>query len=188
MGRRVAIALAALSLAIAAAAHGAKGYRSVLSGATRSGKLYSAMTWDAKIIWHATFMDDEMRAAYGARAIRLKHMDDGEAAAFLDDEAYRQSRAWEFYIGMYAKKDYKEFSMDSDSFWKIGLATESGGELKPISIEPIPVSPFEREMFPYLDRWSRLYRVSFPKVPLGERFSLTMMSVVGESTLTWHSR
>lgn len=160
-------------------------FRSARRYATQNGRMFNFETWDAKLIWHATFFSEKLRNAYINKTIVLKHMNEEEALFFREDEERRQTRGWDFFIGTYTKKDYKKFSSDTDTFWKIRLTTESGEEVEPESIESIAITPYEKIIFPYLTRWSKAYRVTFPKVEIGSRFSLTMMSVVGESKLNW---
>ena len=55
--------------------------------------------------------------------------------------------------------------------------------ISPESVERVPITPYERKMFPYLDRWSKGYFVVFPKADIGGRFELRLESVAGGSTL-----
>lgn len=163
-------------------------YRAELRLASHNGRLFNFETWDAEIIWHATFFSDNFRRAFKERHISINHLDDAEADSFLADEARRQARGWDFFIVMYAKKEYKPFTIETDSFWKMRLTTSSGEIVKPESVDAIPNSPYVKAMYSHLNRWSKCYRVTFPKVDLGDSFELTMESVVGASTLKWRVR
>lgn len=185
MGKRFAAVIIFAALIISS---GCTKYSMELKRATESGRFFSVDTWDAKLIWHATFFDDEYRQTLIDYYTDLNRHEPEEAQRFADDMAYRAERGWEFVIGMYTKRDYRDFSMDADSFWKLYLKTESGEEIKPIEIEQLPSSPYQYTMFPYLDRWSRAYRVVFPKVELGKKFQLILHSVVGESTVTFKNK
>jgi hypothetical protein len=184
MGRHIAACAAAAALLILAGQASA-GYGMKVSGATETGRVYHANNWDAEIIWHATFMSDRFRQAYEQRYAKLNHFDQYGALQFAAEQDLRQRRGWEFYIGIYTKDRYKEFTTYEDSFWKIKLVTGLGEEVAPITVEQVPITPLEENLFPYLDRWSRLFRVVFPKVALGDRIELTAYSVIGESTLKW---
>lgn len=187
MGRRLAAVVLTIALLAAAgtAAAAEKTYRSALRQVTHNGRLFSFETWDAKIIWHATFFSGAFREAFVRRHVAVNHLDDVEAALFAADQEQEQARGWEFFLTFYTKKEYKKFSTDYDSFWKVFLTTASGEIVKPESIDPIPITPYVQVMTPHVNRWTKAYRVTFPKVPLGDAFSLTINSVVGESTLTW---
>lgn len=184
MGKRVAaffLILIALSLSGVAWA----GYYWELGKATRSGRLYSFETWDVNLMWHATFFNDNFRQAYEKRYAAKNHMDDAEKVFYVSEQERIQDSAWEFFISFYVKKDYKKFSMEADSFWHIHITAADGTKIDPIEIESIPITPYVKVMHPFLTRWSKAYRVRFPKVGLGDEFSLSLESVVGKSTLTW---
>ena len=164
------------------------GYRAELTRASHNGRLFSFETWDAKLIWHATFFSDRFRQSYDEEYAGVNHMDEAEAAQFFASEERRQANGWDFFISFYTKKDYKKFSTDSDTFWSIRLTTASGEVVKATEIEAIPVSPYQLVMFRHLNRWSKAYRVTFPKVDLGDEFTVTIESVVGESSLKWKNK
>lgn len=158
-------------------------YRSQLRKVTDRGRVYSLHDFDARLVWHASFFSDDFRREYEEKHIDIHHLDQEDADRFIAEQDYRQKEGWDFFIGFYAKADYKRFMTGKDSFWKLYLITEKGEKIKPSSFEMIPVSPYERIMFPYLNRWSKAYRITFPKVELGKKFELFLHSVVGESTL-----
>lgn len=160
-------------------------YTNDLKRVTRKGQMYNYTTWDAKIIWRATFFDDQFRREFAKKHAAIKYMGPLETAEWMADQQYIQEREWDFIVVLYSKKDYKKFSMDPDSFWEALMTTADGETVYPKSIEQISITPYEKVMFPYIDRWSKIYRVSFPKVALSKDVSLTMRSIVGQSTLTW---
>lgn len=184
MGRRL-IALVVMVLALSAGVEARAGYRNELRRATKSGRMYSVTTWDAKLMWHATFLGDRFRRAFEKKHVKIEHLGPLQAARFVSEQEYRHAEGWDFFVGFYTKSEYKKFSSEPDSFWKIFITTETGEAVHPRAIEMIPISPYEEIMYPYLTRWSKAYRVTFPKVGLGKKFSLTLQSVVGESTLKW---
>jgi hypothetical protein len=184
MGKRL-IAIATVLCVTLTAGKAFAVYSGDLRRATKSARIYSPETMEAKLIWHATFFSNEFRRSFERKHVKIHHMGALEAARFVQEEEYRQGRGWDFFIGFYTKDDYKKFSNEPDTFWRIQLKTANGEVVAPTSIEMIPVGPYERIMYPYLNRWSKGYRVTFPKVVLGRRFSVTLMSIVGQSTLTW---
>lgn len=184
MGRRLAAAV----LIAAAALHAepaVAGYGQSLRQATRNGRIFNLETWDANLIWHATFFSDSFRPKFAEKHVAIHRMNALEAADAAAELGRRQAAGWDFFISFYTKKDYKSFSIEPSSFWKIRLITQSGEVLRPDSIDMIPITPYERVMYPHINRWSKAYRVTFPKVDLGDEFELTLHSVVGESTVTW---
>lgn len=180
------IVILVISFIVAGLAFDAQaGYRLELKKATEKGQLYDGTTWDAKVIWHATFFGDSFRAAFAKKHAKIHHMGPVESARWLGEQGNLQEKSWEFIVSLYTKKDYKEFSMYPDSFWEIYLTTADGEIIHPESIEQVPDSPYERLMFPHIDRWAKIYRVAFSKESLGKNISLTLQSIMGKSTLKW---
>ncbi|MBI4125971.1 MAG: hypothetical protein HY465_00605 [Deltaproteobacteria bacterium] len=166
----------------------AASYRGELRKVTERGRIYTAENFDAKLIWRASLFTDTYRHAHEQRHIEVNHLGPIEAARWVAEAEKRQAETWEFFVALYAHDEAKEFSLQPDSFWKVILTTSQGEELRPTSIEMIPVSPYISVMYPYVDRWSRTYRVVFPKTDLGGRTKLTLQSVLGTSTLSWRVR
>jgi hypothetical protein len=186
MGRRLAaIAVAIAVLTTAAGAGAGWTYNRAIGKASKSGKIYDPGTWEARLIWYATFFDDDFRDAFDKRHLQITHISGDNATNFLEEQQRIQQTTWTFFVTMYTKEPYKKFTAFEDSFWKISLTTGTGETVAPISVDNFPVDPYAITMFHFVDRWSKLYRVVFPKVPLGDRISLTIESVVGESTVSW---
>ena len=181
--------IAVLFVLIFISSTAAAGYNSSLRHTTKSGRLFNYETWDAEIIWHAVFFGDDFIHDFEEKHIQVNHLNPIEAANFVGEQERKHAKNWDFFLVFYTKKDYKKFTNDPDSFWKIHLTTASGEEVKPDSIESIPVTPYVRVMYrKQINRWSRAYRVSFPKVDLGDKFSLQIESVIGKSELNWKLR
>lgn len=186
MERRFAAAvIAVLVMMFAANNLFAAAYFTEVTAATKNARLFNFDTWDANIIWHATFFSDRFRGVFDKRYIEKNHLDDSDADGYLFEQGRRQAAGWDFFITMFTKKDYKKFTMDSDTFWKIHLTTETGEVLRPVEIEQVNITPYEKVMYPHIMRWSKAYRVTFPKTNLGNEFSLRMESVIGESSVKW---
>ncbi|MFH1830823.1 MAG: hypothetical protein ABH871_08640 [Pseudomonadota bacterium] len=184
MGKRLLTCIVLIAIICSSAAVQA-GYRRELSKATEMGRIYHPNDWNAELIWHATFFNKHFRDAFIKQHEKIKRIDPINAERFETEQMHRQVSGWDFLIVMYTREQYKSFSVYDDSFWRIELITADGEAVKPLSIEMLPITPYEERMFPFIDRWSKAYRVTFPKVPLRDEVELTMKSVVGESTLEW---
>ena len=160
-------------------------FKSSLRTYTEHGRIYNFEHFEARLIWHATFFSDNFRRAFEKKHIELHHFGPMESAKFIAEQEYKQEDSWNFFIGMYTKREYKQFTNYDDSFWKIELITENGDVVKAESIENVPLDPYVLEIYPYLNRWSRTYMVSFPKVDLGKKFQLVLKGVAGTSVLKW---
>ncbi|OGQ46843.1 MAG: hypothetical protein A3H42_02060 [Deltaproteobacteria bacterium RIFCSPLOWO2_02_FULL_46_8] len=163
----------------------ADSYKTTLREWTRHKQLFSVQTLQTKIMVHATYYSPAFRKAYEAEHIKKKYLDGVDAQTYVEEQERKQSQGDEFFVGMYVRKPYKEFSQGKESFWEAVLTTASGEELSPIRIEQVPITPYEKVMFPHLNRWSQAYRVVFPKTDLKEPFTLTMRSVIGQTHLHW---
>lgn len=160
-------------------------YRSVLNKWTQSRQWFSTQTFSANIIWHATYFSSELRRAQAERHVKRNYLNAKEAAQYMANQEKRQSEVDEFFLGIYTRKPYRQITSGKDSFWEVVLTTEQGEVVKSTSLEMVDIQPYEKVMYPYLNRWTKGYRVVFPKVALGSNFKLTLRSVLGESTVKW---
>lgn len=163
----------------------AKGYRPILKEWSRHKQLYSPTEAQVKIIAHATYFSPEFREAYAREHIRRKYLEEGRARDFRERLKARQEGVHEFFVGMYAPRPYRGLSLGKETFWEAVLTTASGETVKPVAIEEVEGTPYQKIMFPYLNRWSKAYRVVFPEADLGGPFSLTLRSVIGQTHLRW---
>ena len=171
-------------LGFSASVH-AKSYNSVLRKWTKHKQWFNTETLQVDMLWHATYFSPEFRRAYEEKHIKIKYLDPVAAARFIADQEKQQTEGDEFFIGLYTSKPYKEFSTGPESFWEAVLVTQDGQEFKAARVDMVPITPYEKILFPYLNRWSKGYRVVFPKVPSAKKFELIMRSVLGETHLKW---
>lgn len=162
-----------------------KSYRSSLNDWTRSKQLFSTTDVHVKILAHATYFSPEFRKAFTKQHIKKMYLKGAEAESFREEQEMEGRKGHEFFVGIYSPKPYRQFTSGPDTFWQAVLVTAKGEELKPLSVTPVGEAPYERVMFPYLNRWEKAYRVVFPKAALGEEFHLTLRSVIGQTHLWW---
>lgn len=160
-------------------------YRGTLRHHTETGRIYKLNTLDSVLLWNATYYSAAFRRAFEKKHARIKYLDPLETALFVAQEEAKQEKNHEFFVGLFTQNEFREFSTDRNSFWQVVLTAENGMEMAPDSVAMVPVGPYERKMFPYLNRWSQAYRVTFPKAELGKHFTLTLRSIEGSSTLKW---
>ncbi len=184
--KRRLISFAVVFIALAVCCSGAHAsYRSHVKKATKQGRLYDMTTGNARILMDATLFTDDFRRVFAEKDADIHYLNDSAAAELLADQMAIQQKGWEIFVGMFSPKDYTVFSTKSDSFWNAHLVTSLGEVVDPISIEEVKINPYWRVMFPYLTRWSRAYRVVFPKAALGDSAQMLMQSVVGETSVKW---
>jgi len=186
MGKRIAAAIT-LAIVVFAFADAQASYGTELRRATKKGHIYHVTDWSAELIWRATFFSDRFREAFEKKHAKLRFRTRPEVEQYISEQQMRQANGWEFLISVYTRKAYKNISNYEDTFWKIYLITESGIRVSPTEVDQVKITPYERKMLPFLDRWSKLYLVVFPKVDLGDNFKLQMDSVVGQSTVDFES-
>lgn len=163
----------------------ARGYRGEVRHWTKSKQLFSNTDMTLQALIHATYFSPELRQKFVQKHIQKKYLNPEDGAQFSAKQQERQDNYHEFFVGLYAPKPYQLFTMGKESFWELVLTTDSGEVLKPTSIELVDKTPYEHNMFPYLDRWEKPYRILYSKRELGKHFSLTLRSVVGETKLHW---
>ena len=152
---------------------------------TKNDRLFNGKQLEAQLIWRGTYFSDHFRRAYEKRHIELNHLNASEAAAWRADQKKTSDKYHEFFINFYTQREYHEFSLNPDTFWKLVLIAGDGKEIFPVAIDEMDVNPYYRKMFPELNHWSHGYRVLFPKKEIGSNFSLALRSVLGESVLHW---
>lgn len=162
------------------------GYRKELRHATSRGGMYDLKTGNAKLLWTATLFTKGYRRAFAEKHIEIKYLNPVEAGLYMGQQEIEQAHEWEIIVSMYTPKAYKKFSMDKDSFWETFLTTGFDESVWPLSVEEIKITPYWKVMFPFLERWTKLYRVTFPKAALGKKATITMRSVVGDDQLSWN--
>ena len=183
--KTVSVFILILGISGALYSKGDRSYRSHVREWTRHKQWYSPKTMQADMLWHATYFSPDFRRAQERETIKRKYLDPVEASQYIAEQERRQTALDEFFIGLYTIKPYREFSLGEESFWQARLYTENGQELEPIGVELVEIKPFEKILYPYLGRWDKAYRVTFPKVELGKTFTLVLRSVIGETDLKW---
>ena len=161
------------------------GYQSSVRKWTHKGRIYRVTDLDTVLLWRAPYYSPEFRRSQAQKEIDLKFLDTVAAAQWVEAAEEKQQQGHEFFISIFTQKDFKDFSTGPSSFWDTVLTTADGTVLKPLRVEMVSVTPYERKLFPYLDMWSKAYRVTFPPEDLGKKFQLTLRSIEGKSTLRW---
>lgn len=164
---------------------GAANYAKELSRYTDSGRVFNVKDFSAAMIIHATYFSPKFRGAYIEKVAKLRHLDPVKSAKFAEEVESRSAESTEFFVGLYCKRKMCRFDTSENTFWEMTLKTSSGSVLEPKSIEKLEVTPIEEKLFSFIDRWTEVYRVTFPKADLGDEFELNMYSVIGETTLEY---
>ena len=149
-------------------------YNSVLRKWTKDGRSFAANTMDARLIWHATLLSDELVDAQQRLAQKRKVTLPSQDLTGVN-----------FFLKFYTHKALNNFSLDDGSTWKIFLVGSNGQEVPAIKIDSVTITPVESTLYPHMDRWSKAYIVKFPETDLGTGPKLVLRSIVAESVLEW---
>ncbi len=160
-------------------------YRRDLNATTNNAQMYNWKSFDADLMLKGTFFTPDFRQSFIKKHIEIHHLKNDGAKEFAHAENEKQSKYWEFFVTLYTKSKYGYLSNEKDSFWKVSLIDNSGNKIAADLIKKVSITPYEREIFPYINRWSHGYWIRFNKINLGENPALLFQSVVGELNLTF---
>lgn len=170
------------------AAPAAAGYNSILKKWTRKDQVYVMSNMEARLIWSATYLSDEFRQAKRERLAELFEWDEAEKAAAEKEDLQEAAKYDVFFLGVYAgSSEIPEIGKDVGS-WRIVLETGEGDTrriTKEVSFQRKAVTHTERELYPYLDKWSEAYEVKFPKTIQSRPFKLRFTGIPARSELIW---
>lgn len=158
-------------------------YRSALKEATRHDRTYSLDNLEMRVAWSATYFSAAFRQARRSRlAENLEWSEEERHQAILEDE--RDLKKFdEFFVAIYAgSSSWPEVGKETGR-WRFALQ-QAERAVRAVSIEKVTITEVERDLYPTLDKWSRGYRVRFPKILKdGEPFTLRMQGVPATSEL-----
>ena len=150
-------------------------YKKVLKHETRFDRVFVMDNIEARLIAHATYFSSDFCDA-------LKD----KVASMVGGDVYTHScdqGGTSFFVGLYSGSGkWPEIGRD-DGSWAFMLEEGDGRSLKSASSERINITQTERELFPYLDKWSKGYLVCFKTI--SEHPRLKIVTPSASSTLVW---
>jgi hypothetical protein len=182
--KKIVIAAALLALALPVAAK--TSYESVLKKWTRSDKVYVLDNFEARMIWNATYLSPDFRAARREKLSEILEWSGEELLRKVKEDGEESAKFDVFFVGIYAgSAKWPEIGKDSGS-WRIFLEPGPGPTVEAAEMERVPVTQLDRELYPYLDKWSHAYYVRFPKILRpGQGFKIRMAGIPARSELVW---
>jgi len=160
-------------------------YEKAVKRNTQHVEVYGIRDLDAHFIVFATFHTEDFRQAFSQLYDKLYPQGQEGLANELGHPWDGRPPQVEFFVGLYAKAKGLKKMVGSKNLWDLSLNID-GKYYKPASVEEVTITPFEYKFYPYLDPWSRAYKVSFP-VPLAQGessgVSLELASVAGRREL-----
>jgi len=161
----------------------------------RSGSVY--VDFRPVLVADAVFEDRRYRELFVQALSERLLLDAAQRGAVAAEQARGFSTRMEFLLFVYDGTNRPVRLNRPDSPWKVALRDDDGQLLQPAAVEPVkPDSPTYRFLethFDGLDRWSRPFRVAFPKLPKGRLgqppgphpVQLIVTGLSGTVTMTW---
>lgn len=164
-----------------------KNYKRILKEWTRDDESYSWDGFEARLVWYATYFSSDFREAKVDRYAKLYQLTEDEVDQMKTKEMAENEKYDCFFVSIYAGSRVHPDIGKNRSLWKLVLETSEGYIVEPEIWEEIPKDQVTRTLFPYIDRWSRLFEVKFPKRINSStaRAKLKMVGVPADSMLEW---
>lgn len=158
-------------------------YNQALRKWTRKANNYSFETFDARILFRATYLSPGFRQAAKNKIDEWMHVAQDD---FIPDVHYLEDvEEGDFFVSVYVLPGYPLLNSKGERFWEFRLELPDGQKIDPTLIQSVSVTEREKRLFPYVDRWSRVYYVKFPVTALVPPFTLALRGVGGTSLLKW---
>ncbi len=169
-------------------------YRELLDRWTRRDLEYDEL--ETRVLVAATYKSWPFRQAYVAEYARVYLLPETEREALLRREAAALETYHDFVVSVYAPaRDIAELTRER-GIWRLYLEGPGGARVSPSVVERVKEPlPIVSAFFPYVDRWSRVFLVRFPKqtadgrpvLPQPERdtFRLLLVSTEAHASLAW---
>lgn len=183
MFRKIFVIALLFALALPEMAFARVHYRSIMRRWTVGDNIYDPETFNAKINWRATYLSPEFRQTARTKITEWKKLPPGEMTTF--PSYLTDNEEGVFLVAIYTPKNYPPINADTENFWDFTLNLPGGATMAPSSIDTINVTEQEIKLFPYIDRWSTVYRVKFPVGYLTTPFTLALRSAPATSVLQW---
>ncbi|MBI1908964.1 MAG: hypothetical protein HYS22_02195 [Deltaproteobacteria bacterium] len=162
-------------------------YKAALKKWTEKDSAYSWDNFEARMVWQATYQGAEFRKARVEEQARIYQLREEEKAALMKKEEEELAVYDDFFVALYTGSgQWSDIGKDL-KLWRIVLALPDERENSSPSIEVVKSGELERKFYPYIDKWSRTFRIRFAKFlpPETKEFSLRMIGIPATSTLEW---
>jgi hypothetical protein len=171
-----------------------RSYREILDRWTDGEREYHQL--DTRLYVWATYKSGPFREAYVAEYARIFRLPEPEREAMLARETAALEQFHDFVLSAYTPVRQSGDFLTKTGIWRLYLEGPAGTSVPAARVErlsqPLPVlSTF----FPYVDRWSRVFLVRFPKraadgdevlpSPDTDPFRLVVASTEARAVLAW---
>lgn len=170
-------------------------YETVLNSWTRSEQLTTVNAMDNVLTVTATYESWDFRWAYTIRYAEDYRLTVDQRHALLERSLAETRTAHEFYVALYAERHKWNDLTAKEPAWIVRLMDDEGTETAPSEIQTIKKpGAIELTYFPYSTPWRSAFRISFPKVRVDGRptispgarwFGLRFAGAQGNQELVW---
>jgi hypothetical protein len=178
----------------AAAEYAPQDYQLILKQWTRKFEIYDYFVGQAFL--SATWKSKEMRRAalsfyQDMYQIPPTDLEQRRALDASEDREY-----YDYFVSMTTHRQEWNNVADEDSQWRVTLVNQRSEEVVARSIEIMNCESVElQKMYPYIDAYSKCYKIRFPKIPTGRStefipnnagaVTLRFTGPVGQASMTW---
>lgn len=162
-------------------------YKKSLKAWTQKQEVYQREDFYASMTWAATLLSPEFLSAQNDEIARIYRQTDDERSQTSAQRMNKFANATVFFVSFYGY-DYKTANLaKKDSIWKLRLEVD-GERFEPVRFESMSKpTPFDSQLFPYINPWSYHYYVYFPNVTRANsrQIKLTIDGPFSHGVLAW---
>ncbi len=169
-----------------------RNYYAVLERWTGGAKVYKGV--DVILEVDVVYMGREFKTAYVEEYAARLGMDEDRKKRMLERELEKLDEYNELIlVAATPVEEWNDFE-SRRSIWRLYLVDEDGESVEPLEIKRLDRDAFLREFFPFVDEWSTVYRVTFPRLtPKGHTIGegsqyirLKISGIKGSTELLWN--
>ncbi len=170
---------------------GKRPYKSVLKAWTENGEAYNFQSLEARLVWTCTLESPDFLEAKVDFLSEKIPLPSQKVEELKRDELSLAEKYDSFFCAIYVGSRVHRFIGKNRSEWQLVRHSIRGHEEQvdqPLAWEEVPNSQLTQMLYPYIDRWSKAYRVKFPKsIGSGtDLVRLSMVTIPADSTLEWN--
>lgn len=138
-------------------------YEKVLKAWSKAINVYSGL--EARLTVYVTYKSCEFRQAYLNEYASRLQLDQEKVDILRSAEMEKAEKRFDLIFSAYTPvASWNDFD-DDDSIWKLYMTDDTGMRVEPLEIKKLDSDdPLIREFYPYVDDWSVVYHVSFPRL------------------------
>lgn len=174
-------------LAIPPVSLGKRSYDSILKEWTQRDEAYNFQNLEARLVWTCTYESPTFRAAKLDRMVELFRLSSKKLAELSREEEEAAAKHDIFFCAIYVGSRVHKFIEKDWKEWNLVMERD-GTPIRPEIIELAPSNQINHLLYPYIDRWSKPYRLMFSKSvgPDTRYLQLKMITIPADSTLEWN--